>query len=548
MVDPILSQARIEQMRREGWWRDENLLDYFDAAVKNCPEHIAVVDYRLESDEKNALTYRELNARVTRIALALAHYGVEKQDIVSFQLPGWWEFVAIHLACMRIGAVSNPLMTIFRERELSYMVDFAEARVMIIPKVVRNFDHEAMLAGLRDKLPRLQHLFVVGGDGENSFESALLNHSLADSVDATALFTERKLGPNDVMQLMYTSGTTGMPKGVMHGSNTLLYNILSFIERTRLTGDDVIFMGSPLAHQTGFTYGMWLPIVLQARMVLLDQWQGEIAWKLIAEENVTFAMGATPFLADLTNSEAADQHNSECFRMFVCGGAPVPRVLAERAAKKLQIDLMTVWGMSECGAITTTRLDDPVEKIFGTDGLAYPGTELKILDQEGCVAPAGEEGRLYQRSPATFIGYLKRPDTYALDEDGFFDTGDLARLDQDGYVRITGRSKDIIIRGGENIPVVEVENMLYEHPATVDVAVVAMPDERLGELGCCFVTLQPGHTLTFAQMQAFLSDRQVTKTYWPERLEIIDVMPRTASGKIQKFQLREQAKNLRKFS
>jgi len=155
---------------------------------------------------------------------------------------------------------------------------------------------------------------------------------------------------------------------------------------------------------------------------------------------------------------------------------------------------------------------------------------------------------LYQRSPATFIGYLKRPDTYALDEDGFFDTGDLARLDQDGYVRITGRSKDIIIRGGENIPVVEVENMLYEHPATVDVAVVAMPDERLGELGCCFVTLQPGHTLTFAQMQAFLSDRQVTKTYWPERLEIIDVMPRTASGKIQKFQLREQAKNLRKFS
>jgi len=220
-------------------------------------------------------------------------------------------------------------------------------------------------------------------------KSALLNHSLADSVDATALFTERKLGPNDVMQLMYTSGTTGMPKGVMHGSNTLLYNILSFIERTRLTGDDVIFMGSPLAHQTGFTYGMWLPIVLQARMVLLDQWQGEIAWKLIAEENVTFAMGATPFLADLTNSEAADQHNSECFRMFVCGGAPVPRVLAERAAKKLQIDLMTVWGMSECGAITTTRLDDPVEKIFGTDGVAYPGTELKILDQEGCVAPCG---------------------------------------------------------------------------------------------------------------------------------------------------------------
>lgn len=545
-IDPILPDARVAQMLAEGWWRDDTLLDCFDAAVAARPDAIAVVDFRVETGVKNSVSYRELDQRVARIGLALADLGVQQHDIVSFQLPNWWEFVAMHLACLRIGAVSNPLMPIFRERELAFMVDFAESRVMIVPKLFRNFDHEAMLAGMRDRLPKLEHLFVVGGAGEHSFERALLGNAGYDASRAAALFRARRPAPRDVVQLMYTSGTTGMPKGVMHCSYTLLYNIRQFIARTRMTGDDVVFMGSPLAHQTGFMYGMWLALLLQTRTVLLDQWQPDTAWRLIAEEDASFTIGATPFLADLTHAPVAAQYNSPRFRLFVCGGAPIPRVLAQTAAEQLQIDVMPIWGMTECGAITSTELDDPAERIFGTDGVAFPGCRLAIRDADGKPVAVGQEGKLYEYSPSTFVGYLKRPDAYEVDADGYFDTGDLARMDDDGYIRITGRTKDIIIRGGENIPVVEVENLLYKHPALVDVAIVAMPDERLGELGCCFVTLAAGATFTFADMRAFLVENQIAKNYLPEHLEVIAEMPRTASGKIQKFQLREIAKTLRR--
>ena len=540
IVDPIIPQQRIDAMLEGGWWKDENLLDYFDAALLTCPDAIAIVDYRTESGEKILMTYRQLAEKAECVAVALAHYGVEKQDVVSFQLPNWWEFVVINLACLRIGAVSNPLMPIFREHELSFMVDFAESKVLIIPKTFRGFDHEKMIEGMRDKLPQLNHVFVVGGDGENSFEAALLNHPL--TVDSTALFKARQLDPNDVVLMLYTSGTTGMPKGVMHCANTFLFSVDKMLERCELTQDDDIFMGSPLAHLTGFMYGMWMPMVLKTKMIFLDVWNVDLGWQLMAEENASFAMGATPFLADLSGSEKRDNCNSERFRLFVCGGAPIPSALAEKATAALSIKLMAVWGMSECGVVTTTKLNDPPEKIFGSDGVAVPACEVKIVDEQNKSLPVGEEGRLLEKSPSTFIGYLKRPEAYDVDEDDFFDTGDLARMDNDGYIRITGRSKDIIIRGGENIPVVEVENILYKHANIIDCAVVAMPDDRLGELGCCFVTLNPGVGLSFQDMIDYLLENQLAKNYLPEHLEIINDMPRTASGKIQKFQLREMAK------
>ena len=544
IVDPILPRERIEAMRAEGWWRDENLLDYFDAALATKPDDIAVVDYRAGTGEKIRVTYRELNERANKIAVALAHYGIEKQDVVSFQLPNWWQFVAVNLACLRIGAVSNPLMPIFRERELSFMVDFAESKVLIVPKRFRGFDHEEMINNMRDQLPHLQHLFAVGGAGATSFEDRLLNHSL--DTDADQLFRQRQLGPLDVVLLMYTSGTTGMPKGVMHCANTFVYNVQQMVARCQLTEQDDVFMGSPLAHLTGFMYGMWMPMMLKTKMILLDVWNVNTGWQLIAEENASFAMGATPFLADLTASDCAEQCNSSRFRLFVCGGAPIPRVLAETAAEKLSIHLMAVWGMSECGVVTTTRLDDPREKVFGTDGVAVPGCTVKIVDPESRQElPRGTEGLLLERGPATFIGYLKRPEAYDVDAEGFFDTGDLATMDEDGYIRITGRAKDIIIRGGENIPVVEVENILYRHPDVVDCAIVGMPDERLGELGCCFVTLKEGAIMNFQDMIQFLGENKLARNYLPEHLEVVNDMPRTASGKIQKFQLREIAKNIR---
>jgi len=436
--------------------------------------------------------------------------------------------------------VSNPLMPIFREHELSFMVDFAESKVLIVPKSFRGFDYELMIDGMRDKLPKLEHLFVVGSDADNGFENALLNHGL--TTDSASLFAERQLDPNDVVLMLYTSGTTGMPKGVMHCANTFMFSVHAMLERCELSQDDDIFMGSPLAHLTGFMYGMWMPMALKTKMIFLDVWNVDLGWQLMAEENASFAMGATPFLADLSNAEQRDKYNSDRFRLFVCGGAPIPSALAEKATAALSIKLMAVWGMSECGVVTTTKLNDPPGKIFGSDGAAIPACKVKIVNEQGQTVAQGEEGRLFENSPSTFIGYLKRPEAYDVDKDSFFDTGDLARMDADGYIRITGRSKDIIIRGGENIPVVEVENILYKHSDVVDCAVVAMPDERLGELGCCFVTLNEGVEFAFKDMINYLLENHLAKNYLPEHLEIISDMPRTASGKIQKFQLREMAK------
>lgn len=538
---PILSQSRISEMYQQGFWSDKTLLDFFDQAANEAPNRTAIVDSNSETQRSTRLSYQELSDKVDNIALGMINLGIEKHDVVSFQLPNWWQFAATHLACLKIGAISNPLMPIFRERELTFMLGFAESKLLIIPKIFRGHDHVAMLDSIRPELPALENIIAIGGEAPISFENLLLEHNLNNTLDKESLFQQRKLGADEVCQIIYTSGTTGMPKGVMHTSNTLLSSAHSYLENLELGQEDVFFMGSPLAHQTGFLYGMLAPIVLKTTVALLDVWSAKTAWPIINKEKVNFTMASTPFLADLVASPLAQKCNSNSFRIFVCGGAPVPRALVKSAQDQLQLNVATVWGMSEHGAVTCTHLDDAEDKIFNTDGEALLGMEVRIVDKHHQPVAAGEKGALQARGAFTFVGYLKKPEAYTVDLQGWFDTGDLAEMDDDGYIRITGRSKDIIIRGGENIPVVEIENLLYKHDAIQDVAVVAMPDNRLGELGCCFITLNPGFDLSFTNMLEYLAKNKMTKNYWPEHLEILREMPRTPSGKIQKFHLRDIA-------
>ncbi|MBV1912583.1 MAG: AMP-binding protein, partial [Cycloclasticus sp.] len=273
-------------------------------------------------------------------------------------------------------------------------------------------------------------------------------------------------------------------------------------------------------------------------------WDPSLAWKIIRDEKIAFTMGATPFLADLSESDALTPCNHDTFRIFVCGGAPVPPAIGRSASKRLNVNLVTVWGMTEMSAVTTTLLTDTEEKVFETDGYPYDGTEVRVVNSKGQPIPNGEEGRLQTRGPGNFVGYLKRPEAYDTDAEGWFETGDLAKIVHQKYIRITGRSKDIIIRGGENIPVATVENTLYRHPQLQDSAVVAKPDDRLGERACCFITLKQDAKIDLQQIKDYLSAEGLSKNYWPEYLEILPAMPRTASGKIQKFKLRDMAKKL----
>ncbi|MGB3450433.1 MAG: cyclohexanecarboxylate-CoA ligase [Giesbergeria sp.] len=537
--DAVLLPPRRARMMAQGFWHDRTINDSLDACVAQCPDKLALTAVQVETGAVQRFTYRELARMADRIAVGLSRLGVGTNDIVSCQLPNWWQFTLTYLACSRIGAVMNPLMHIFRERELSFMLKHGEAKVVIVPQTFRGFDFEKMVTELQPSLPHLQHVVAVGGQGANSFEALLSGPAWEDAPDAQDILTRHRPGPDDVTQLIYTSGTTGEPKGVMHSANTVMANIIPYAQRLRLGAEDVVLMASPMAHQTGFMYGLMMPILLKASVVLQDVWEPKKAIELIRTEGVTFTMASTPFLTDLAKTVTETGQGVPTLRTFLCAGAPIPGPLVEQARAALGAKIVSAWGMTENGAVTLTKLDDDDERSFSTDGCPLPGVEVKVVDGDDKPLPAGEIGKLMLRSCSNFGGYLHRPHLNGTDADDWFDTGDLARIDAQGYIRITGRSKDVIIRGGENIPVVEIESLLYRHPAVAMAAIVAYPDERLGERACAVVVPKPGQSIDLPGVVEYLKAQKVAVQYIPERLVVMDAMPATPSGKIQKFKLRE---------
>lgn len=537
--DPIFPGRRLERLTEAGLWGDELIVDHLDRVAGEKPDAVAVVDRNSTTGARTRLSYGKLRRLSLRAASGLRRLGIGPGDVVAVQLPSWWHYFVLYPACARIGAVINPLMPIFRERELAFMLGFLRTGLVVVPRTFRGFDFPAMLERLRPDLPDLRHVLVVDGESpESSFEEVLLRRE--DEADLDDSLAPYRPGANDVTELIYTSGTTGQPKGVMHTANTLLCKARLATELFGLTDDDVIFMGSPMAHQTGFMYGCVLSIVNGLKCVLQDIWEPAAAARNIQNEGCTITVASTPFLSDLVHVPEVREHDVGSLRLFLCAGAPIPRALLRDAAKvHPNLYVMSAWGMSENGVVTATAPGDPEEKVFETDGRAVLGQEVRVVGPDGEVMPANEEGRLQARGPTNFVGYFQRPDAYEMDEEHWIETGDLARMDEDGYIRITGRSKDIIIRGGENIPVVEVEELLYRHPSIRDAALVGVPDPRLGERGCAVVQLRGDTRLTLPDVVAFLEEFRLARPYFPERLEIVDEFPRTPSGKIQKFKLRE---------
>ncbi|MBB3007676.1 cyclohexanecarboxylate-CoA ligase [Cupriavidus alkaliphilus] len=537
--DAVLIAPRRAASVAAGHWQDRTINDYLAACVRDRPDATALTALSIEREDVTRFTWRELARMADRVAVGLSRLGIVAGDVVSCQLPNGWHLSVLYLACARLGAVLNPVMPIFRERELSFMLAHAQSKVVVVPKAFRGFDHAQMLRGLRDALPALRHVVVMDGDGDDSFEALLSGPAWEDHADAAAILLRSCPGPDDVTQLIYTSGTTGEPKGVMHSANTLFSNIVAYAGRLRLTCDDVVLMASPMAHQTGFMYGLMMPVMLGAHAVLQDIWDPARAAALIRDEGVTFTMGSTPFLTDLARVVAESGVPVPSLRIFLCAGAPIPGALVEQARQALGAKIVSAWGMTENGAVTTTLPEDSDERASTTDGRPLPGVAIRVVDGTGAEVPAGATGRLLVRACSNFGGYLKRPQLNGTDADGWFDTGDLARLNADGYLRIAGRSKDVIIRGGENIPVLEVETLLYRHPAVAQVAIVAYPDARLGERACAFVVPRAGQSIDLAGMVDWLKQQKMALQYIPEKLVVRDALPATPAGKIQKFRLRE---------
>jgi cyclohexanecarboxylate-CoA ligase len=527
----LLGAERIARERARGVWPGRVATDYLDRWAREKPDATAIVSWRLEDEREKRLTFAELAASAARAAAALEQAGVGEGDVVSLQLPSCWQFIVLYLATVRLGAVANCLMPIFRSRELAFMLKQSEPRVFVVPKTFRGFDHAALARELAGGLTGMRVLVL------DELEEAI------ESGEPPARYLQgARLRPDDVTQLLYTSGTTGESKGVLHTSNTLFGAVSSFPGPMGLDASDVIFMPSPLAHQLGFSYGMLLPLFLGVPVVLTDIWRPARAAQLIEANGVTFTFAATPFLADLAALAKEAGRKLGRLKLFASSGAPIPPAVAQAGREHLGAAVAASWGMTECCSVTITPPDG--SRATESDGKALACGEVRIVDADGGEVPRGETGSLQVRGASLFCGYLKRPHLYQLDADGWFDTGDLARMDAEGYMRICGRSKDVIIRGGENIPVLEVEAALYRMPEIVDAAVVAMPDARLQERACAFVTLKRGTSLTLESLCARLAKEGFTKHFWPERLELLAEMPRTPTGKIQKFVLRSLAKDL----
>jgi cyclohexanecarboxylate-CoA ligase len=529
------------------------------------PHALAVVDARW--NDAPHMSWASLDNAVDHAAARFLAVGVQPGERIAVQLPNWRQFVVIAAAAMRIGAVICPIMPIFREREVAYALQRSAARVLLVADNFRGRQHaeetarllEAAATGADPALAgiHVEHVFVVHGTpgtprlmphgtDAGPVTWAAWNRAWATAVVDRAALDARAPHPDDPAQLLLTSGTSGQPKGVVHTHRSLSRAAMMEAQHLGLDSSDTIYIPSPLAHQTGFLYGMWLSFTLGVPQIVQSVWDAGRALDILEHWEGTFVQAATPFLTDLVRAVEQGGPAPKSLRVFVVTGAAVPRALAERATRVLGTAVCGAFGTTETGLGSLSSPADPPAKAWGTDGRALAGVRLRITDDDGMLLPPDAEGNLELSSPTVFAGYLDRPDLDAetFTADHWYRTGDLATIDDDGFLRITGRVKDIINRGGEKLPVSEIEQLLHTHPAIDDVAIVAMPDPRLGERACAFVMLAPGATLDFAGMQDFLDRHDVSKHYWPERLELVQEIPRNTVGKVQKFILRERAAGL----
>lgn len=529
------------EWRERGWWRAETVLGDLRRAVAAHPEQPAIVCRYVDGAPSETLSWLELAARVDRAAGGLLELGVRPGAVLALQLPNGWPLAVLALAAARVGAAVGPLMPILRRREVAFAVARTGSPVVVAPAEHRGFSHADMLAEVAEEVPTLLHRVLLDPagplpDGVVDFAEHFLRTPWEQQHPAAEL-DNLEAGPDDLAQVMFTSGTTGEPKGVLHSHNTLYALTRAEADALHLTGDDVVTMGSPMTHQAGYAYCFLMPMLLGATAVYQDGWDPALMQQVIAEHRVTFSMGAPTFLVDLIEAQRRSPVDLSSLKAFACGSAPIAPVVVERAAEVLGARVYALWGMTENGTVTITRPEDPPLRASESDGSPVEWMDVRIVDETG--SPAEGSGRLQVRGASQCLGYFGRPDLYAESlADGWFDTGDLARDDGHGGIRIVGRVKDVISRGGEKIPVVEVEAALLRHPAVRAVAVIGLPDERLGERACAVVATD--EDLTLDDIRAHLDGLGMAKQYWPERLELVPELPTTPSGKVQKFLLRER--------
>ena len=532
------------RFREKGWWGDEILLDLLDSWTDEAPER------ELATDGVGRLTYGQARGQAYRLAAELRGMGVKQGDRVLAQLPNWNEFVVIYLAAIRAGAVLVPIMPIYRHDEVGYILQRSEAKVAFTAGVFRNFDHLQMFRELRPASRALERIVVIRG-APSSDELALADLTQPDrgAEDFDESAVGQRPGADDGHVLIFTSGTESRPKGCFHTWNTIGFTVRGLSKAFGLDRSSVTFAPSPVSHGTGLAMGVAAPILTGGSIHLQDVWQPKEGLARIREHRCTHAATATPFVRMALDAFDPAQDDVSSMRAWVCAGAPIPASLAEEVTTVFRgCRLLPLYGASEIFATTACWLSDPPEMAVISDGRpALDGVEVRVVNEAGEPVPAGEEGEVCYRGPGAMLGYWRDQErtAIAIDPDGWYHTGDRGAFNAEGLLRLKGRIKDVIIRGGTNISATEVEEHLLTHPKVKAVAVVAMPDRLMGEKACAFVVPDGAEAPTLDELADYLkNNRRIAVHKVPERLEIVKELPMTPTGKIQKFALREQARSL----
>ena len=529
------SEADIASFYAAGLWRPETFFQFAGQQADRQPDKVFV------TDGTTSLTYRELHDSALALAAGLRRLGISHGDRVSVQIPSWAEFTQISLALARIGAIMVPIMPIYRRDDVGYVLRNAGVRTAITCGPFRNFDYPGMYRSLQPDCPGLRDLIVVRGDGSQP-EDAIALQSLFTGARAGPDELGPGAGPDDPFVVVFSSGTTARPKGCLHTFNTFGCGSRLLAQAFGYSSRDVQFNPSPVTHTTGLITGFLLPLMHGASVHLMEAWEPRAGLADIAKFHTTATVTATTFLQTLMDAYDPDQHDPGSMRLWVAAGSPIPAAFVRRAADVLpNLRVLSLYGRTENVTTTTCTVQDDPERSVTSDGKALPGSSVQIVGHDGREVPRGEQGDIAYKGPMHMLEYISNPEETSklFTPEGYSRSGDLGVMDADGYVRVTGRLKDIVIRGGLNISVRQIEDLLTAHPAIRAVAAVGMPDERLGEKVCCYAVVSPGHeNLTLPEVADYLLAQGLAIQKIPERLEIVPELPMTATGKIQKHVLR----------
>jgi acyl-CoA synthetase (AMP-forming)/AMP-acid ligase II len=527
-VPPDLERAYFDG----GWWTDETLGTMVARQLAAHPTATVAIWSRSRGWQGS---YADIDGEARRLVTLLQDMDVRAGDAVAFQLPNWREAVVSFVALALGGYVLVPIVHIYGRKEVAFILEQSGAVAYLSPLAYGHVDYGAIVETAAPASLRLH--VVVGDAGVSPSSTGLARIGWAASAQRTPAIELPSVQPDEVAVLAYTSGTTSDPKGVIHDHRTMLSELRHMEDY--LTPGKPNLMGSPVTHATGMIGAVLGPLAMGQDIHLIDRWDPAHALEVMLEAGIGGGTGASVFLASLLEHPDFTPDHAALMVRVGLGGAPVPFTLAERAASH-GIAIIRAYGSTEHPSTTGCRFDDSADRRHRTDGRALPGVELRLVDDDGADVPPGTPGEILSRGPDLCLGYTDPALTAAaFDDEGWYHSGDIGVLDEHGFLTITDRVKDIIIRGGENISAAEVEEALQTLPGVAEIAVVAAPDERLGEHACAIVRMLPGAApVALTDVTAHLSGVGLARQKWPEELRLVDDFPRTASGKIRKVELR----------